>query len=82
MCHNPMTFIILGSVPQSYEIVAHQFGTKFWKKVLGCLAFLFFFFFFFSIFLFQFCVGFILPTCFILVLSYCGDFLHTEIVTP
>jgi hypothetical protein len=39
MCHNPMRSIILRSVPQSYRIVTHQFGTKFWKKVLGCLAY-------------------------------------------
>jgi hypothetical protein len=40
MCHNLMRSIILGSVPQSHRIVTHQFGTKFWKQVFWCLAFL------------------------------------------
>jgi len=25
---------------RSHRIVTHQFGTKFWKQVFGCLAFL------------------------------------------
>jgi hypothetical protein len=35
MCHDPMRFIILGSVPQSYRIVAHQVETKLWIKSFG-----------------------------------------------
>jgi hypothetical protein len=39
MCHNPIRSI-LRNVPQFHKIVTHHVGTKFWKKVLECQAFL------------------------------------------
>jgi len=39
-CHNPMRLWHSSQNDRSHGIVTHQVGTKFWKKVFGCLPFL------------------------------------------
>jgi hypothetical protein len=40
MCHNLMRLWHIFQNNRFHRIVTHQVGTKFWKKVFGCLAFL------------------------------------------
>lgn len=42
MCHNPIRLWHIFQNNTLHQIVTHYFGTKFWRKILGCVAFPFF----------------------------------------